>query len=534
VVEGKSSKTEIRSTDGSAIARPRAQRRGGQARPDHSRLELAGPPTSHTLVSRDASPIWEVIPGVDGVSWSPGAEVSRRRDAIFRRALAAADVLGCLLALCIAVYLVPGTDTRMRVADLALVPLIVVLSKAIGLYDRDQHRLRKSTLDEIPVLCNLAIFFALGVWLAEALLFRDPLDRPQVLLLALDSFLLVAGARALARVIALRTTPPERVLVVGSDWDCDRAKKVLTDHRAGLRAVVVGRVGLTPHAPGAYDRSDLPELRHAIAEAITTQSVERVILAPDGFDQEEVLEVIRLIKALGAKLSVLPRLLEVVGSASVFDELQGLTLLGVRPYGLSKSSRQLKRAMDLAVCGAAVLALSPLFLIIALAIKLDSRGPVFFRQRRIGRKGQFFYMNKFRSMVPHAEQIKDQLREHNEAEGGLFKITDDPRITRVGRFLRRTSLDELPQLLNVLRGDMSLVGPRPLVPDEDALIEGWRRRRLAVKPGMTGLWQIFGSSRIPMHEMVKIDYIYGANWSLWLDLRILLRTIPYILSRRGQ
>jgi len=142
-------------------------------------------------------------------------------------------------------------------------------------------------------------------------------------------------------------------------------------------------------------------------------------------------------------------------------------------------------------------------------------------------------MLKFRSMVEDADAIKSQLRDRNEAEGGLFKITDDPRITRVGRFLRRTSLDELPQLLNVLGGSMSLVGPRPLVQDEDALIEGWERRRLAVKPGMTGMWQIFGSSRIPMNEMVKIDYLYGANWSIWLDLKILLRTIPYVLRRRG-
>jgi Bacterial sugar transferase len=118
--------------------------------------------------------------------------------------------------------------------------------------------------------------------------------------------------------------------------------------------------------------------------------------------------------------------------------------------------------------------------------------------------------------------------------GGLFKIPDDPRITRVGRFLRRTSIDELPQLFNVLRGDMSLVGPRPLVTDEDVLIEGWQRRRLTVKPGMTGLWQIFGSSRIPMSEMVKIDYMYGANWSIWLDMKILLRTVPYMLRRRGR
>ena len=177
--------------------------------------------------------------------------------------------------------------------------------------------------------------------------------------------------------------------------------------------------------------------------------------------------------------------------------------------------------------------LAPLLVMVAGAIKLDSRGPVFFRQRRVGRRGEAFWMLKFRSMVRDADDIKAQLRDQNEAKGGLFKIPDDPRITRVGRFLRRTSLDELPQLLNVLGGNMSLVGPRPLVEDEDALIEGWQRRRLAVKPGMTGMWQIFGSSRIPMSEMVKIDYLYGANWSLWLDVKILLRTVPYVLRRRG-
>ena len=136
-------------------------------------------------------------------------------------------------------------------------------------------------------------------------------------------------------------------------------------------------------------------------------------------------------------------------------------------------------------------------------------------------------------MVDDADAQRAALAHRNEAGGGLFKIEDDPRITRVGRFLRRTSLDELPQLLNVLRGDMSLVGPRPLVVDEDCLIEGLHRHRLLVPPGVTGLWQIFGSARIPLNEMVKIDYLYGANWSLWLDIKILLRTVPFMLGRRG-
>jgi lipopolysaccharide/colanic/teichoic acid biosynthesis glycosyltransferase len=210
-----------------------------------------------------------------------------------------------------------------------------------------------------------------------------------------------------------------------------------------------------------------------------------------------------------------------------------MTLLGVRRYGLSRSSALLKRSLDVTGAAALVLLIGPLMLLIALAIKLDTRGPVLFRQRRMGRNNLAFEMLKFRTMVVDADAHKPALRERNEAGGGLFKIEDDPRVTRVGRFLRRTSLDELPQLFNVLRGDMALVGPRPLVIDEDRLVEGWQRRRLLLAPGMTGMWQIFGSARIPLQEMVKIDYLYGANWSLWLDVKILLRTVPFVLGRRG-
>jgi lipopolysaccharide/colanic/teichoic acid biosynthesis glycosyltransferase len=142
-------------------------------------------------------------------------------------------------------------------------------------------------------------------------------------------------------------------------------------------------------------------------------------------------------------------------------------------------------------------------------------------------------MLKFRTMVDGADAEKAALAHLNEAGGGLFKIKEDSRVTRVGGFLRRTSLDELPQLLNVLRGQMALVGPRPLVLDEDSRIAGWQRWRLQLPPGMTGLWQVFGSARIPLNEMVKIDYLYCANWSLWLDVKVLLRTIPFVLARRG-
>jgi exopolysaccharide biosynthesis polyprenyl glycosylphosphotransferase len=336
----------------------------------------------------------------------------------------------------------------------------------------------------------------------------------------------------LVRGVVLAFTPAERCLVLGDAADASRTANKLA-HSPGVNATVVGRVALHANESNGSGASGSLGDPGALARIIGDHGVERVIIAPQSHDQDEILHAIRLIKALRVKVSVLPRLLEVVGSSSTYDEVDGITLLGVRQYGLSTSSELMKRAMDVTGAAIGLALLAPLLLLLAVAIKLDSPGPVFFRQLRTGRRGERFQMLKFRSMVTGADRLKLELRERNEAEGGLFKIADDPRVTRVGRLLRQSSLDELPQLLNVLKGHMSLVGPRPLVPDEDSLIEGWQRWRLALRPGMTGLWQIFGSSRIPMHEMVKIDYIYGANWSIWLDLKVLLRTIPYMLRRRG-
>jgi lipopolysaccharide/colanic/teichoic acid biosynthesis glycosyltransferase len=199
---------------------------------------------------------------------------------------------------------------------------------------------------------------------------------------------------------------------------------------------------------------------------------------------------------------------------------------------LTRASLPTKRVFDVVGATLGLIAVAPLFAAIVASIRLDSRGPVFFRQTRVGQGGRHFEILKFRSMCDDAEERKADLLHLNETSG-LFKIGDDPRITRVGRFLRKTSLDELPQLINVWRGDMSLVGPRPLVLDEDARVAGFDRARLVLTPGMTGHWQILGSARIPMEEMVGIDYLYVANWSLWTDVKILLRTVPYVLGRRG-
>jgi len=266
---------------------------------------------------------------------------------------------------------------------------------------------------------------------------------------------------------------------------------------------------------------------------IKHHDIHRVVIAPLSHDTADIVDLVRTAKAAGVRVSILPRVLEAVGSSVEFEQLDGMTMLGVRRFGLSRSSLLVKRCFDLVIGTISFVAVLPLFLVLCLAVRLDSHGPVFFRQVRIGRDGRPFRIWKFRSMVTDAEAMKKELEALNEAGPGMFKVADDPRVTRVGRFLRKTSLDELPQILNVLSGEMSLVGPRPLIIDEDALVQGLYRARLHLTPGMTGPWQILGSTRVPMDEMVGIDYLYVANWSLWEDVKLLLRTVPHMVARRG-
>ncbi|HEX2449691.1 MAG TPA: sugar transferase, partial [Gemmatimonadales bacterium] len=210
-------------------------------------------------------------------------------------------------------------------------------------------------------------------------------------------------------------------------------------------------------------------------------------------------------------------------------------LMSIGTPRLTRSSQTVKRGLDVLVAGGALLCMLPVLLAVAIAIKLDSRGPILFRQQRAGRGRQTFSLLKFRSMYVGADERKAELVSENDlADGVMFKIHADPRVTRVGRILRRYSLDELPQLWNIVRGEMSLVGPRPLIlPETDALAEDWHLRRLELRPGLTGPWQITGRSQTPFHEMVRMDYQYVAGWSLARDLEILLATLPVVLSGRG-
>jgi exopolysaccharide biosynthesis polyprenyl glycosylphosphotransferase len=453
-----------------------------------------------------------------------------RRDALFRRLLVVADVLALAAAFVLTVVLA-RRSLQLTWAAIAGIPILVLCAKLTGLYDRDESLLRKTTLDEAPKLFQLATLCALVTWLMGGLITHRLLDRHEALFLWLSLAGGLILARAASRAIALRVAPAERCLLIGDPLSAQTIRTKLTGH-GGIRAEVVAHLDLDKASSWSTDGFSEPRLAE-IRDLAQTLDVHRAIIAPRGEDAGETLNLVRTLKAVGVRVSVLPRLLEVVGSSVAFDDLGGLTVMGVRRFELSRSSAAVKRAFDLVGASACLLAVSPLMLAAAVAIKLDSRGPVFFRQLRVGRHGKHFHIFKFRTMVRDAEALKESLRDRNEAQEGLFKIADDPRVTRVGRFLRSSALDEIPQLLNILRGEMSLVGPRPLVVDEDIRVEGWHRRRLELTPGMTGHWQILGPARVPLREMVAIDYLYVANWSLWTDIKILLRTIPYVMGRQG-
>ncbi len=459
-----------------------------------------------------------------------GPAACMRRDALFRRTLLVADVFAVCAAFILTVALA-GRPLHLTWAALAGIPILVVVAKLTGLYDRDETLLRKTTLDEAPKLLQLATFGALVAWLVGGLIVHGQLDRREVMFLWVVLAALLLVGRTAARALALRVAPTERCLFIGDELSAETIRAKLTGH-GGVKAQVVAHLDLDKVAPWSTDAFSEPRLLE-IRELAQSLDVHRAIIAPRSADAGEMLNLVRTLKAVGVRVSVLPRLLEVVGSSVEFDDLHGVTVMGVRRFDLTRSSAAFKRAFDVFGASLGLLAVSPLLITIAIAIKLDSRGPVFFRQMRVGRYGTRFQMIKFRTMVPNAEEMKDSLRCRNEAKEGLFKIAADPRITRVGRLLRKSALDELPQLFNILRGEMSLVGPRPLVVDEDQRVEGWHRRRLELTPGMTGPWQILGPSRVPLKEMVAIDYLYVANWSLWTDVKILMRTLPHVLARRG-
>lgn len=464
------------------------------------------------------------------------SNVVHRRDSVYRRSLATADVLAVVATLLIATRLVGGDRELARVVITVIaVPLMVVMGKLTGLYDRQESLLRKSALDEAPMLFQLTTLYVVILWMLQGTLVSGVSDRRGLVMLWIALFPTLLLFRWAARWFSRLVTPAERCLVVGERSICDRIRTKLAT-RPGLHASVVVYVPLDAlrnvRAQFEKQGTELLAYRGDLRALAAKYRIDRIIIAPDSTDLEHVMAITAVATAVGVKVSVVPRILEVIGSAAEFDDIESIPLLTMRHMQLSWSSRMVKRALDVLVSVSLLVLLAPIWVIVAIAIRLDSRGPILFRQARIGRDGKPFEMFKFRTMVEGAHELREQLRHLNEADG-LFKIKRDPRITRVGRTLRRLSLDEIPQLWNVVRGDMSLVGPRPLIAEEDRHIQGCHRRRLQLTPGMTGHWQILGSARIPLDEMAQIDYLYVINWSLWNDIKILLRTIPYVAARHG-
>jgi exopolysaccharide biosynthesis polyprenyl glycosylphosphotransferase len=455
-----------------------------------------------------------------------------RRDYYLRRLLAAGDIAVVLLALTAAPALTGADNDRHILFGLLTLPVWLVIFKSYGLYDRDAKRISHGTIDDIPGLFHAVLVGGVLTWLYFRIAPGEKLTFITLLLFSLFVMAFALVARFLTRVTIARVLAPERVMFVGTG----EATPMLThglvsDRRCHVQ--IVGRLLGAENEPvdgtlPVVGRLDIAELTRTLA----AYRVGRVVLARDHLTRHEVADVLRECKPLAVKVSLLPGALAVMGPSVEVEDVHGVTMFGVNPPVLSRSSRWAKRGLDLFGASIALAVSFPVLAVLALLVRLDSPGPVFFRQERVGRNGRRFKLVKLRTMARDAERLRAGLLSQSKDPGWLH-LDHDPRITRLGRLLRHTSLDELPQLWNVLRGHMSLVGPRPLVPEEDRLVQLWARGRLDLTPGITGLWQVLGRTSIPFEEMVKLDYLYVTNWSLWGDVRLMLRTLPVVLRRRG-
>jgi exopolysaccharide biosynthesis polyprenyl glycosylphosphotransferase len=466
-------------------------------------------------------------------SRSEATSRARRRGAVLARMLYSGDALAALAAAALAVLLLGDASTEGLTFILVAGLLWPFAAFSIGLYRSDQLATWASAVSEIPrgfvavLLITWPLFGAASVLnLGEVV---------GLTFLTVTATALLAGcARAFVRA-GLHRAPDlrQRTLILGSGIVAGQVvKKLHNNSQFGL--VPVGIVDDDVHDIGTPDLPWLGRFKDLDA-IIEAQNIDRVIIAFSRASHEELLESIRACRDAGVAIDVVPRLFEFLDGVRALDQVGGLPLLSIGAPMLTSTSMAAKRSLDILGSAFLLTALSPLMLAMAIAIKLESRGPIFFRQPRAGRGNTSFQLIKFRSMYVDAEQRKKEFKDLNEADDGvMFKIREDPRVTRVGRTLRRFSLDELPQLFNVLKGEMSLVGPRPLIfPETAALDENWHLRRLELRPGLTGPWQVYGRSQSPFQEMVRFDYQYVAGWSLARDIEILLATVPAVMSGRG-
>jgi exopolysaccharide biosynthesis polyprenyl glycosylphosphotransferase len=320
-----------------------------------------------------------------------------------------------------------------------------------------------------------------------------------------------------------------RAVLVGRGEHIDGVAHALRDS-PNTPVNVVGFVALTPRPDnGLVSLGALPELR----EILRVHRVEEVVVADPDFPEAEAVELVDVCHAQGVRVRIAPSTMELLVHRAEFVPGEAVPLFELKPPVFEGVDFAMKRTFDLVVSSLLLLALAPLLGAIALAVRLSSRGPVIYRSVRPGIGGAPFACFKFRTMYRDADQRQADLESLNEASGALFKIRHDPRMTPVGRLLRRYSLDELPQLVNVLRGEMSLVGPRPLPQRDFERLEPWHQKRYLVLPGITGLWQVSGRSELDFDDLVRLDFLYLERWSVFLDLSILLKTVPAVLTRRG-
>jgi exopolysaccharide biosynthesis polyprenyl glycosylphosphotransferase len=465
--------------------------------------------------------------------------VVRHRGWLVRRALLVADVGGLVLAFVLA-YAVVGGDATVRTQFAVLLltlPVWVVAAKLYGLYERDEENVDHSTVDEVVGVFHLVTLGAWLYFLATWVAGMQP-HAPRLVAFWFFAIVLVAACRGAARAAARRSPLyVQNTMIIGAGEIGQLAARKLLQHpEYGINLV------------GFVDRHPRPrriELEHLallgpperLSDLVRLLDVERVIVAFSQASHDELLATIRELRTLDVQIDVVPRLFEILGPKAGIHTFEGLPLVGLPPSKISRSSRLLKRAVDYVVALAMLIVLGPLMLLIAAAIRLDSKGPALFRQQRLGYDMTPFTVLKFRTMALDTDQ--EEHRRYVEStlsadaapnENGLYKLDRTSSVTRVGAFLRKTSLDELPQLFNVLAGEMSLVGPRPCLEYETEGFSEHHFERFLMPPGLTGLWQVTARAKSTFGEALDMDVAYVRGWSLSLDLRLLLKT-PFSLVR---
>ena len=413
--------------------------------------------------------------------------------------------------------------------NLVMIPMFIAVFTLYGLYRGTTRRISMSVFSDlrniVHALMISGFLYAIVSYIAKKNFQFEALTVAKITAMCLVAALAVPLARVVAfGLLGRDSVGSVPVIVVGTG---KLAQTVASHLRAHSSVNFVGFVDDNP-----LGRSDVLGELEDLPALCREFSVVRVVVCFSRTHPERTTEMLKGL-AGHVGVSIVPRYYELITSRSHVEDLSGLPMLDIAPASLSAGARFLKRSFDIVVSSVILLVASPAFMVVAAMIKATSAGPVFFRQVRTGRDEQPFSMMKFRTMYRDAESRRHELEHLNEVDGPLFKVQNDPRVTRVGRLLRRTSLDEFPQLINVWKGDMSLVGPRPFVVSEAMKIEGWARKRFESRPGMTGLWQVSGRNELSHLELCRLDYLYVASWSFWWDMQILAQTPTTMFRGRG-